>query len=410
MAVQIKRIEKDFVLKVLHDEQTPLLYHKDRSEYILTVAKPSKDEVYFKSNRPVEGLKERSKLNLIFDFRGQIITFNAEITSVKDDLITAVSPDFLYRNLDRSFLRVQMPPDLQVQFTFLGDFYSLGYPRLNTYEPEDLSDITQDLDQKDFSDLTEELRAWAKDNASGHEMVLFRDAKPTSNEEKVIAETGRSIFLPSTLGSFPSTDPYPKSRLVTEEMFNEYLLGTGVDLTFVNEACARFIKNKYNNGILSDLWVPVLFQEYVIGYIHVWIDKGGIKPFDYAAIDTLYQLSTIISHSLKINGYFESGKLKNTPFYGNVIDISASGLLLVYPQTPMAASLMPDCELTIELISPRRKVVTNAKITRRYNDNTQWYFGVRFLDMSPDDARFLFEFIYGKPITNNDIEFLVDQV
>ena len=193
-------------------------------------------------------------------------------------------------------------------------------------------------------------------------------------------------------------------------MFKEYLQNTGVDASFVDEACTRFVKNKYDSGVLSDLWVPVLFQEYVIGYIHVWIDKGGIKPFDYAAIDMLYQFSAIISHSLKINGFFESGKLKNTPFYGNVIDISASGLLLVYPQTPMAASLQPDCELSIELITPRRKVSTNAKITRRYNDNTQWYFGIRFLDMAPEDARFLFEFISGKPITNTDIEFLVDQV
>ena len=411
MAIPIKRIEKDFILKVLYDEQTPLLYHKDRGEYVLTVAKPSKDEIFLKSNRPVEGLKVRNILNLIFDFRGQIVTFNAEITSVRDDLITAISPDFLYKNLDRSYSRVQTPPDLQVQFTFLEDFYSLSYPRLNTYDPGDMGAIVQNMDPKNFNDLIKELAAWAKDRTSGYKLVLFKDeSPPTSTEEKVIAELGRCIFITSTMGNLPSTDPFPKSRLVTEEMFKRYLENTGVDPVFLHETCTRFVKTKLTDGILSDLWIPILFQEYVIGYIHVWIDKADLPPFDYAVIDILYQFAAILSHSLKINGFFESGKLENKPFYGNVIDISASGLLFVYPQTPMATSLLPDYELSIDLITPRRKVSTNAKIVRRYNDKIQWYFGVRFLDMAPEDVRFLFEFIYGKPIADSDIEFLVDQV
>jgi hypothetical protein len=38
------------------------------------------------------------------------------------------------------------------------------------------------------------------------------------------------------------------------------------------------------------------------------------------------------------------------------------------------------------------------------------YFGCRFLDVAPEDMRFLFEYIYGKPFTDSDASFLSGQV
>jgi len=102
--------------------------------------------------------------------------------------------------------------------------------------------------------------------------------------------------------------------------------------------------------------------------------------------------------------------MKNEIYDGKVIDVSASGLLFVYPNAAPSGSLLPDTELSMKLITPRRTVNTNAQIVRRYKDNVQNYFGVRFLDMAPEDLRFLFEFIYGKPFTDTDAAFLAGQV
>jgi hypothetical protein len=156
--------------------------------------------------------------------------------------------------------------------------------------------------------------------------------------------------------------------------------------------------------------VPILFQEYVVGYIHLWISNEGMMPFDYAVIDSMFQFSKILAYSLKLNGYFESGKLKNDPFEGKIIDISASGLLFTYPNSTFANTLMPDSELTIRLKTDRRTINAKAKIVRRYKDNIQGYFGCCFLDMEPEDLRFLFEFIYGKTFTDADAAFLSGQV
>ena len=111
-----------------------------------------------------------------------------------------------------------------------------------------------------------------------------------------------------------------------------------------------------------------------------------------------------------MNGYFESGKLKNEPFEGKIIDISASGLLFTYPNSSLANTLMPDNELAVHLRTPRRTVNTKAKIVRRYRDSIQGYFGCRFQDIEPEDLRFLFEYIYARPFTDTDAAFLSGQV
>ena len=129
MATPIKRIEKDFLLKVLYDEQLPVIYLKGQTQYILTVEKPTKAQMYFKADRPIDGLRVRKKMDLMFDYRGQVVSFSVEVVSYKEDHVITEEPEFLYKNLMRSFSRVSNPPDLKIQFTFLGDRYSLSYPK-----------------------------------------------------------------------------------------------------------------------------------------------------------------------------------------------------------------------------------------------------------------------------------------
>ena len=410
MATPIKRIEKEFLLKVLFDDKIPIMYLRDRSEFIFTMVKSDKDGISFKSNRPVTGLKTRKKIDLIFDYRGQVISFSVEVIAAKDDIVTTVIPEFLYKNLDRSFSRVQTPVDLSVHFTFLDDRYSLTYPRVSEYSTCELSSFMLSLDPRNLSNLVDQMASWIKGFASGYKLVIFKDVEPVTTEERLIAETGKAFFLPSTYESFPKEDPYPKGRLITEEIFKRYLESTGVDFAFVDEACDRFIKTKLDSGVFSDLWIPILFQEYIIGYIHVWINKQGKLPFDFPVIDTLYQYGTVLANSLEINGYFESGKIKNESFEGKVIDISASGLLFINPNNTSSAYLMSNVELAIKLITPRRTINTNAKIVRRFKDSAQGYFGVRFLDMAPEDMRFLFEYIYGKTFNDENASFITGQV
>lgn len=410
MATPIKRIEKDFLLKVLFDEQIPVMVLYNKSEYTVFVEKPPKQELYLRANKSISGLKVGQKLSFVFDYRGQIITFTAKVISVKEELITAEAPEFLYKNLDRSFSRVPTPADLVVRLTFHGDRYNLNFPKIQEYEQEDINIMLDHFDPKDIKLLVNQLSQWAQDNSSGYKLVMFKDNKPALLEEKIIAESGKALFIPSTQTDLPQIDPYPKKKIITEDIIKRFLESSGVDKLYVEDALARFIKAKRDAGIYSDAWVPILFQEYVIGYIHLWIEEENKPPFDFSILDTLYQFAKVLAFSLKIHGYFDNGKVKKESFQGRVVDISASGMLFAYPHSPLSASLLVDSELDVELITPKRTIKTGVKIVRRYNDASMGYFGCRFITIEPEDLRFLFEYIYGRPFTDQDASFIAGKV
>jgi len=410
MATPIKRIEKDYLLKTLYDDKIPVMYLCDRTEYILHTDRPPKTEIFFKSDRPITGLKPRKKLELIFDYRGQVISFTIEVSDVDGNLITAPAPEYLYKNLDRAYSRVSSPSDLHVQFSFQGDRYSLHYPKIQEYEKVDIGKLMENRDPKDFQGLIEQISAWIRGFASGYKVVIFKEVKPSTTEERLVAETGKALFLPSTTGKFPQADPYPKKRLIIEEMFRRYLETTGVGQVYLDDAVKRFLKQKHEAGVFSDVWVPILFHEYVIGYIHVWNNVEGKPPFDYNVVETLYQFAAVLAYSFKEKGLFNSGRIKNEPFEGKIMDISASGLLFAYPHSGLSAALLPDSQLVVKLSAPKRTIQTTAKIVRRYKDNSLGYFGCRFIDMAPEDMRFLFEHLYGKTFTDADASLVAGQV
>jgi len=410
MATPVKNIEKEFMLRVLYDEDLPVVYFKDRVEHLLFLKKPARDEMLFRTDQPIEKLKVRDRIDLMFDYRSRTIVFTTEVLNIKDQEITCAVPDHLYKDLDRSYSRVSVPSQMQVQFTFLGDRYDLSFPKVTEYETEDGGDFLQSSDPKNLTGLIEQMAAWIKKFASTHKLVLFKDVKPSTIEERVISETGKTLFLPLTRDGFPQNDPFPHKRIITENMFKRYLESTGIGLSFVDNACARFIKTKIDNGIYSDAWIPILFHEYVIGYIHIWNNVEGKPPFDYKIIDILYQFAKVLAYSLKINGYFEEGKIKNDSFEGKVIDISASGLLFAYPHSDLASVLKPESRLTIKIITPERSITTEAIIVRCFKDKSLDYYGCQFEKMDVENLSYLFKFIYGKPLTDLDAKFLTGQV
>jgi c-di-GMP-binding flagellar brake protein YcgR len=411
MATRVGRIEKEFLLNAIYEEKLPIMYVKDRVEYVLTLERPAGEDLVFRPGRSLGKLKNYSKLPLLFNYRGQVIDFNVEVLAQKDDLIFCKAPDVLHKNLDRNYLRVGAPSDLKIRFTFQGDRYNLAFPKVNEYEKISSEDLVRSLDPKNFSGLVKQITGSLKNFADGFKIVNFKDKKPETVEERLISETGKTLFIPSTVGFLPKTDPYPKKRIITEELFKRYLESTGVGSTFLDENCARFLKNRFEDGIFSDAWVPILFHEYVIGYIHIWIDKQARLPFDFSVLDKVYQYAKVLAFSLKENGYFEYGKVNNEPFEGRVLDISASGLLFAYPHgSSLLGTLLVGADLTVNIDAPNRSINVVARIVRRFKDRSAGYFGCRFLDIVPEDMRFLFEHLYGRQIDDRDANFLSGQV
>jgi len=411
MATPVGRIEKEILLKTLFDEKLRVIYVRNSIEYILTLEQPVTEEMVFRSDRPLDKLKQHSKLSMLFSYKGQVTEFAAELLSQKDDLIYCSTPDALYKNLDRDYLRVDAPSDLKILLTFGGDRYNLTYPKISEYENFTVDDIVKNVDPKNLSGLIKQITNSLKNISDGYKIVNFKDKKPETIEEKIISEYGKILFIPSTKGLLPKTDPYPKKRIITEDLFKRYLENAGVGTAILDESYARFLKNKSESRIYSDIWVPILFHEYIVGYIHIWTSKAEIHHFDFNALDTVYQFAKVLAFSLKENGYFEYGKISQQPFEGRVLDISVSGLLFAYPLgSSVLSTLQVDAELAVTIEAPNRSLNLVAKIVRRFKDKSAGYFGCRFLNTAPEDIRFLFERLYGRQVASNDSAFLSGQV
>jgi len=57
--------------------------------------------------------------------------------------------------------------------------------------------------------------------------------------------------------------------------------------------------------------------------------------------------------------------------------------------------LYTDLDLTITL--GHRKTKVASRVMRKYSDRHSTYFGVVFLTIQPEDFRFLFDYVYGRP-------------
>jgi c-di-GMP-binding flagellar brake protein YcgR len=412
MATPVGRIEKEFLFKALIDEKLPVIYIKDRTEYVLTLEQPASDELVFRHNKPLGKIRPHSKLSLLFNYKGQVIDFNAELLAQKDELIFCKTPDVLHKNLDRNYLRVDAPSDLKILFTFHGERYNLEFPKINEYENIAVDNpAAVKIEPKNLSVLIKQITLSLKNFSDGFKIVNFKDKKPETIEEKIVSESGKTLFIPSTAAFLPKTDPYPKKRIITEDLFKRYLESTGVGASFLDENCARFLKKKLDAGIYSDAWVPILFHEYIVGYIHIWIDRAERPSFDFGILDTVYQFAKVLAFSLKESGYFEHGKVDQQPFEGRVLDISASGLLFAYPLgSSLLSTLIVGADLAVTIEAPNRSINVTAKIVRRFKDKSAGYLGCRFLNMAPEDTRFLFEHLYGRQIDSRDTAFLSGQV
>ncbi|MCL2270055.1 MAG: PilZ domain-containing protein, partial [Treponema sp.] len=69
MATPVKTIEKEYLLRVLYDEDIPIIFYRDGAEYAFFLSKPIRDEIVLQSRQPVDIIKVKDRLELTFEFR-----------------------------------------------------------------------------------------------------------------------------------------------------------------------------------------------------------------------------------------------------------------------------------------------------------------------------------------------------
>jgi hypothetical protein len=172
------------------------------------------------------------------------------------------------------------------------------------------------------------------------------------------------------------------------------------------------LRGKEKEGIWSEVWAPIRFQEYVLGYVRLWTVRDGSPSLDDKAVEMVMAFTQFIAYALKEAGYFEGRRKANKPFVGTVIDMSASGLLFTYPVSYTGLALRPGAELGVTLETPRRIIRGGVRIVRRFLSlsGPVLKLGAAFRDLEGEDLRGLFEYLYEKPFTAGRMSFLAGRV
>lgn len=296
MATNLKRIEKEFILGSARDDKIPFLLIAGSGEWPCTLSAIAPEGLVFAHAMPLRLLRRSQVYEFRFVYREQPMAFRARVLEVRESSVTMEMPEAVYKNLGRRYSRRVPPGELAVAFSFRGDRYELSFPTtrefVNVSEPERDSAF----DPRDIRVLIGEFNVRATAFASERAIRMFKDRHPESLEERLIVRTGKIYYLPSSAGGLPTVDPYVTPKIVTRELFADFLREEEVRPDLVEDEILRFERNKKSSGILSELMVPLLFQEYVIGYVYLVNAQAGRPPFDLPLLETFHQFAKVLAY------------------------------------------------------------------------------------------------------------------
>jgi|GEM_PF-231782 len=417
MALGLKWIEKEFVLGAARDEKIPVLLAAGGGEWPLQLLSFSQDGLLFSHQIPARLLSEGKRYDFRFDYREQEMTFSSVLVDITDTKLSFQMPESIFKGLERRYRRRAPPSDLSVSFSLEGDRYELAFPKTREYAPVSGPEVSDSFKGEDIRDLIRQFNSRAGEFADRKAIVMFKEKKPETLEEKLITATGRVLYIPTALSGLPSIDPYVEPRIITRDIFRDYVRRAGLPAQEgarppssgampaseeVDEALTAFERMERRKGLVSALYIPIVFQEYVIGYVMLSNSDQKRPPFDLSVLDTFYQFAKVLAYSLKTNGYFAAAPKKKSDFSADVIDVSAGGLLFTSASRALAAALLPGSGVELSITKGPRIMRAQGLIRRRYQDANLYYYALEYREIAPEDFRFLFEELYGRPYTDAD--------
>ncbi len=400
MGTPVGRVEREFILTNVTEKKMPIRingFKKTRDAVILRVEDES--IVLYNDDGGFSDFTAEEEVRIFFSYFGHVMTFPTTVVKA-DDYLQIRIPDEMVKNLQRKYERIALPRGILVSFTMENRTFELTFPRTEEYNPAEQPVYQDSFPEDTLEKLMDGVSRRLSEFKANYKVQMFRDRGPEGWEEEIITRTGKSVFVSPMQVGFPVQDPDNSGRILTRDqvLSRDYTLNMSEIIGSEDELTNRF-RARHEEGIKAQIYCPLVYQDYVIGYLHVWSEhiSLGIEVFEY-----IYQFSKVLVYTLKNHGYFKHALKRNETFEAEILDISASGLLFTHPDEGLRDQLVLYSDLDLNLRMGPRKMVISSRIMRKFQDRDRTFFGCQYISIKPEDFRFLFDAIYGRSLTPED--------
>lgn len=402
MASLVKNVEREFLLTAAMREKAELIMTTGNAEWTVRIAAVDKGLLRLSHEAPLALLQKGKALDFRYNVRGQTIAFKSRVVEPGERVLAVSMPDALYKNLSRRFARLPPPGDLAVSFSFAGERYDLDFPQSQGYAAASDDYLSPGFDPADLRELMAQFERKAALSAGERGVVMYKGRKPEGPVELLASSTGRIFFMPSAIAGVPMTDPFSERTILTKEDFCAYFMEGGLDREFALDEVARIERSRRTQGVLAEILVPILFQDYAIGHVSLVNRQQGMPPFDLRTVETYWAFARSLAWSLKLHGYFKGAPTLTEEYATEVLDVSAGGILFACRDEKLIRALKEGLRVSVSMTAKRRKVEASGVVRSHYADRREGCFGIELDAMAPEDFRFLFEYLYGRPFTDED--------
>lgn len=402
MGNTVSRIEKEFILNSVCDNGIPIRLSGNKKRTIGQLLSVDEEYIVLSSEESLsEYFAPGSGIRAYFSYFEHVMTFETTVRGFIDDSLKADFPRSIHKNLTRKFERVSPPPNVSITFEIQEAKIELAFPKTEEYNPAEPPEYSEEYDPADLESLVDVFSEKVKNKATINTITMFRERPPKGFEENLVVQTGKILFIPNTAGRFPENDYEMGGRIITRAM----MLGPAGNVdqqAGSQDKLPEILAEKLKKGIKAEIYCPVIYHEYAVGIIYIAQRVGADAVFDHDLLDETHQFSKILAYSLKANGYFKEHERRSNQYSGDIIDISASGLLFANNSQALDEALALYADIDLGLSFDPRTMRIGARVMRKLHDAKMNYYGIQFMDIKPEDFRYVFEFVYGRGATSED--------
>ncbi len=399
MGTKLGRLEMEFIIKSLSEKKIPLSIHSKKLKIDGLISDYSNEIITLEAiDSSWDGIDKEMEINIFLSYFKHVMTFKTIVLGTSERVLKIKHPEEIYKNLKRQYERVRPHNEIKISFKLESKNVELDFPMTGA-EIEGAVNPPKEFDISSIGDLMEDFRGKTGKVATDSKIVMFRQRKPDTYAEEIVVRTGKVLFIPDSLSDFIENDDSGlPGRVITKQLLIEEGRERGIEPDLIEEKISFIMAEAAQKGIVSELYCPVLYHKYVIGYIHVYsTDKE--KKITKDILDFITEFSKVLTYSLKMNGYFDNKGSKIQNYNARIIDISTSGVLFAHNSRELKTSLFIYTDIDIEFTIGHRKIIAGSQVMRKFNDKDMSYYGLQFMNVKPEDFRFLFDYIYGRKYT-----------